>query len=81
MRRIRNWILQMFLPTWAKDSIYKENAQLRAKIASLEAEKRELEAYIDGVGDALRVLRRGINIRNEVSANEHPVSTEDSVRV
>lgn len=78
---MRKWLLEKFLPAWAKDSIYKENAQLRAKIASLEAEKRELEAYIDGVGDALRVLRRGINIRNEVSANEHPVSTEDSVRV
>ena len=78
---MRKWLLEKFLPAWAKDSIYKEHAQLRAKIASLEAEKRELEAYIDGVGDALRVLRRGINIRNEVSANEHPVSTEDSVRV
>ena len=71
---MRKWLLENFLPAWGKDGIYKENAQLRAKIASLEAEKRELEAYIDGVGDALRVLRRGINIRNEVSANEHPVS-------
>ena len=78
---MRNWLIENFLPAWAKYSFYKDNAQLRAKIASLEAEKRELEAYIDGVGDALRVLRRGINIRNEVSANEHPVSTEDSVRV
>lgn len=74
MRHIRKWLLERFLPAWAKESIYKENAQLRAKIASLEAEKRELEAYIDGVGDALRVLRRGINIKNEVSTNEHPDS-------
>lgn len=71
---MRKWFLERFLPAWAKDSIYKENAQLRAKIASLEAEKRELEAYIDGVGDALRVLRRGITIKNEVSTNEHPDS-------
>lgn len=71
---IRKWLLEHFLPAWAKDSVYKENVQLRAKIASLESEKRELEAYIDGVGDALRVLRRGINIKNEVSTNEHPDS-------
>lgn len=74
MRHIRKWLLERLLPAWAKESVYKENAQLRAKIASLEAEKRELEAYIDGVGDALRILRRGINIKNEVSTNEHPDS-------
>lgn len=67
---IRKWLLERFLPAWAKESIYKENAQLRAKVASLEAEKRELEAYIDGVGDTLRVLRRGIHINNTISREE-----------
>ena len=74
MRKLKTWLLERFLPAWAKDSVYKENAHLRARIASLESEKRELEAYIDGVGDALRVLRRGITIKNEVSTNEHPDS-------
>lgn len=67
---MRKWFLERFLPAWAKDSIYKENAQLRARIASLEAEKRELEAYIDGVGDTMRVLRRGIHINNTISREE-----------
>ena len=39
---IRKWLLERFLPAWAKESVYKENAQLRAKIASLESEKRKL---------------------------------------
>lgn len=67
---IRKWLLEHFLPAWAKDSVYRENAALKARIASLEAEKRELEAYIDGVGDAMRVLRRGIHINNTISREE-----------
>lgn len=67
---IRKWLLEHFLPAWAKDSVYRENAALKARIASLEAEKRELEAYIDGVGDAMRALRRGIHINNTISREE-----------
>lgn len=70
MRKLKTWLLERFLPAWAKDSIYKENAQLRAKIASLETEKRELEAYIDGVGDTMRVIRRGIYINNTIGREE-----------
>ena len=74
MRNLRTWLLERFLPAWAKDSVYRENMELLARLERLKQENRELRAYIDGVGDTLRSLRRGINIRNEVSANEHPDS-------
>lgn len=70
MQRLRTWLLEKFLPAWAKDSVYKENAQLRAKIADLEAEIREMESYMDGVGAVLRVFRRGISINNTISRGE-----------
>lgn len=70
MRKLKTWLLERFLPAWAKDSVYRENAALKARIASLEAEKRELEAYIDGVGDTMRILRRGIHINNTISREE-----------
>lgn len=65
MRRFRQWLLERFLPAWAKDSVYRENKLLRAKLDERGQEIRELEAYIDGLETALRSMRR-IVIRNGV---------------
>lgn len=58
MRRFKRWLLERFLPAWAKDSVYRENAALRAKLDEMAHEARELEAYIDGLKTALRSMRR-----------------------
>lgn len=65
MRRFRQWLLERFLPAWAKDSVYQENKLLRAKLDERDQEIRELSAYIDGLETALRSMRR-IVIRNGV---------------
>lgn len=65
MRRFRIWLLERFLPAWAKDSVYQENKLLRAKLDERAQEIRELNAYIDGLETALRSMRR-IVIRNGV---------------
>lgn len=62
MRGLKRWLLERFLPAWAKDSVYRENAALRAELARLERELRELNAYVDGMEAALR--RQKIVIRN-----------------
>ena len=68
MRKIRQWLLERFLPAWAKDSIYRENAALRDKLERQEQEQelRELHAYIDGLETAMRTMRR-IVIQNGVN--------------
>lgn len=66
MRRFKRWMLERFLPAWAKDSVYRENAALRDKLGRQEQEMRELNAYIDGLETALRAMRR-IVIQNGVS--------------
>ena len=65
MRRFRQWLLERFLPAWAKDSVYRENKLLRAKLDERGQEIRELESYIDGLETVLRSMRR-IVIRNGV---------------
>ena len=65
MKKIRKWLLETFLPAWAKDTVYFENRMLRAKLELKEQEIKELNAYIDGMEQGLHSMRR-IVIRNEV---------------
>lgn len=58
MRHVRKWLLERFLPAWAKDSVYRENRALRDKLERQERDIRELNAYIDGLETALRSMRR-----------------------
>lgn len=65
MRRFRKWLLEKFLPAWAKDSVYAENKRLLAQLERQAQDMRELNAYIGGLETALRSMRR-IVINNEV---------------
>lgn len=65
MRRLRKWLLEKFLPAWAKDSVYADNKRLLAQLERQAQKMRELNAYIDGLETALRSMRR-IVINNEV---------------
>ena len=58
MRKLKIWLLERFLPAWAKDSVYRENTALLAKIAEQKQEIQELNAYIDGLEAGLRSMRR-----------------------
>lgn len=65
MRKFKTWLMERFLPAWAKDSVYQENQILREKLADRDREIGELTAYIDGMEAALRSMRR-IVVQNEV---------------
>lgn len=58
MRKFKAWLLERFLPAWAKDSICRENAALRDELDKQAQEIRALNAYIDGMETALRSMRR-----------------------
>jgi hypothetical protein len=65
MRRFKSWLINIFLPAWAKDSIYRENEALRLEVSDLRAKLREREAFIEGLERGVRAQRR-IVINNEV---------------
>lgn len=65
MSKFKTWLLERFLPAWAKESVYQDNKKLLAQLERQKQELRELHAYIDGLEAGLRALRR-VTIRNEV---------------
>jgi hypothetical protein len=58
MRKLRTWLLERLLPAWAKDSVYRENMELLARLERQEQEIQRLIAYIDGLETGLRAVRR-----------------------
>jgi len=66
IRKIKTWLIERFLPAWAKETVYQENASLRKEISELKMKLREQEAYIDGLERGVRSQRR-ITIHNEVN--------------
>lgn len=58
MRKLRTWLLERLLPAWAKDSVYRENMELLARLERQEQEIQRLNAYIDGLETGLRAMRR-----------------------
>ena len=63
MKKLKNWLLLLFLPVWAKESVYRENQMLKQKIASQQNEIDRLNAYIAGLEYG---ARRRVTINNEV---------------
>lgn len=63
MKKFRDWLLMRFLPSWAKESVYKENKLLRNRIEQQRKEIERLNAYAAGLEFA---LRRRVVIKNEV---------------
>lgn len=65
MKKFKIWLLERFLPAWAKDSVYQDNKRLLAQLEQQKQKIKELHAYIDGLEAGLRAMRR-VTIRNEV---------------
>lgn len=58
IRKFKNWLWLTFLPVWAKESLLKENQQLKDKNKALQAELERLNAYVDGLEVGVRAQRR-----------------------
>ena len=61
MRKLRDWFLLHFLPAWAKETVYKDNEELRKRNAELKGEISRMKAYTDGMEYVLRCLRHRNN--------------------
>ena len=58
MNKFKHWLIENFLPVYAKQSILAENAKLQAEIAQLRAELTARDEYIAGLRDGIKSQRR-----------------------
>ncbi len=55
---MKKWLIESFLPMWAKQSVLADNRQLTKAVRALRSENRELKAYIQGLERGLRSGKR-----------------------
>lgn len=55
---MRKWLTENFLPLWAKETVLRDNRNLRAENEALRQKICEMESYIQGIHLALRGRRR-----------------------
>lgn len=53
MTRLKRWIIDKFIPAWCRSELMDENRRLIEKIEKQAAKIDRLNAYIDGLQDAL----------------------------
>ena len=63
--KLKKWLFDRFLPAYCRDGLLEENERLSGRMLKLEAENKELRAYIGGMQTALRAQRR-VTFHNEV---------------
>ena len=51
---MKNWLVNKFLPMWAKETVLRENRQLRQENLALQQEVDRLDAYARGLKTGLR---------------------------
>ena len=53
MSKIKKWLYERFLPAWCRDDLMEANRRLQEKVDEQAREIERLNAYIDGVQDAM----------------------------
>ena len=55
---MKNYLVNKFLPMWAKETVLQENRQLRRENLALQQEVARLDAYARGLRTGLRAVGR-----------------------
>lgn len=53
-KRLKNWLINKFLPAWCRQECLDEIQHLREKTEQQAAEINRLNAYIEGMREALK---------------------------
>lgn len=54
---MKKWLLERFLPMWAKETVLQDNRLLRKENQLLQQKVSELESYIRGIHVGMRQVR------------------------
>ena len=60
---MKKWLIERFLPMWAKETVLADNRLLLAENEKLKNKNRQLQAYVQGMQAGLRAGKR-ISIYN-----------------
>lgn len=60
---MKKWLIDSFLPMWAKETVLSENRRLKREMRKLEQECEKMRAYINGLEFGVRAGKR-ITIHN-----------------
>lgn len=55
---MKKWLQERFLPMWAKESVLRDNRQLRRQVRHLEQELSRVKAYVRGLELGQRAGKR-----------------------
>ena len=55
---MKNWLVNKFLPMWAKETVLRENRLLKQEKQALQQEIDRLDAYARGLKTGLRAAGR-----------------------
>ena len=55
---MKKWLIEEFLPMWAKESVLRDNRTLKRQVRLLEQECKELKAYIRGLEAGIKSQKR-----------------------
>lgn len=54
MRKFKIWLVNKYLPAWCREELLTENDRLNKEVKKQAAKIDSLNAYIDGMKDAIR---------------------------
>lgn len=72
---MKKWLTERFLPMWAKETVLRENRQLRKENEALSQKLREKDAYIKGVHKGMR--RKSLPLMREAAQHGCDGGRED----
>lgn len=66
MKKFKNWLINRFLPMWAKETVLRDLKSTREENEVLRHKIAELEAYIQGMHNGMKNQRRIVINTGEV---------------
>lgn len=55
---MKKWLIERFLPMWAKETVLSDNRRLKRELRSQQQENERMRAYIRGVETGIRAGKR-----------------------
>lgn len=55
---MKKWLIDAFLPMWAKETVLAENRHLKRQLRGKEQELEKMRVYIHGLEMGMRAMKR-----------------------
>lgn len=65
MHKLKHWLYHKFLPAWCREDLMETNQHLADTAEAQRQEIQQLQAYIRGMEQALRLQKRAVRCGGE----------------